>query len=107
VAPFTLVVDVNHHFPSPLIDAKVEEILKRVIALQTQEGRIMSKLDELEAELIIANTTTTEIAADIDDLLAKLATPGLTAAEADKVKADIQGLAAQLRTVADKHNPTP
>ena len=63
----------------------------------------MAKVDELEAELVEANKTTNEIADDVADLLNRLASGGLTAEEADRVKAQIVALNDRLKGVASQH----
>ena len=65
----------------------------------------MSKVEELEAELIAVNEVTNEIAVDVSDLLAKLAAGGLSAEEADAVKAQIVALKEKLQGVAAQHTP--
>jgi len=95
-----------------VVVSRLNEILGKV-------DIIMSKLDELNEELVQANeqsnqiaTALGEVGADVDDLIAKLASGGLTAAEADVVKAQIVALKATLaeqaaaaQAIAARHTP--
>lgn len=107
--PFAFTIDVNHHFPSSPDDLRIREtILSHLVAIKQQGVHIMSKMDDLEAELVTANDTTNEIASDLDALIAQSVKPGLSEAEADQLKADIQAFNTRLRGVADKYTaPTP
>lgn len=84
----------------------LERILCEVLALRQQGRLIVAKVDELLTELSEANATTNEIADDLADLLSKL-DGGLSAPEAEVVKAEIVVLKDKLKAVAATHTPTP
>lgn len=98
-------VDLYHH-DEPSASATLE-LLYKILAQQRSLGdRIMSKLDEMNDELVQINqqtndmaTTSAEISSDMDDLIAKLAAGGLTAEEADAVKAKLAELKGTLGTL--------
>jgi hypothetical protein len=64
----------------------------------------MAKVDELKAELVAANEATNEIASDLSDLMSRL-DGGLSAPEAEEVKAQIVELTNKLKLVASAHTP--
>lgn len=99
-------IHVYLHGDEDKVLAKLEELKTIVLGIRNQGGQIVAKVDELLAELGQVNATTNEIASDIDELLAQLA-GGLTAAEAETVKAELVALKERLVAVAAKHPPVP
>jgi len=93
-------MELHIHIHNPDVEVKIDKVIKK---LET----IVNKVDELKAELTAANEVTNEIAVDVQDLLNKLVVGGLTAAEADEVKAQIVTLTARLRAVASQHSTEP
>lgn len=100
-------IDVHHHIHSAVADAKLDEIITRLKAIQAQGVSIMSKATDIQQLVTEIDTATNEVASDLQRLRDQIA-GGLTAAEAEGVVTQLDALKNRLTVLGqDPENPVP
>jgi predicted nucleic acid-binding Zn-ribbon protein len=101
-------IDHYHHVvSSAAADAKLDEVLTRLIALQAQGERLMSKATDIQQLVTDINTATNEVASDLQRLRDQIA-GGLSADEATTVVTQLDALKNRLTVLGqDPENPVP